>query len=73
MTGGCEWTVRHKNSVFSPRFFPMAGEWKVGREIDGRIIVDDTGDDAGDDAVDDAGEAVTLADATGGAWVFHEI
>ena len=39
----------------------MAGEWTVGREIDGRITVDD------------AGEAVTLADATGDAWVFHVV
>ena len=37
----------------------MAGEWTVGVEVDGKL------------AVDDAGEAVTLADTTGDAWVFH--
>ena len=29
---------------FPSRFFPMAGEWTVGREIDGRIAVDDAGE-----------------------------
>ena len=42
-------------------FFPMNGEWVVGKEVDGKT------------AVDDAGEAVTLADATGDAWIFHVV
>ena len=43
-------------------FFPMGGEFSPGVEGDGSTT-----------AIDDAGEAVTLADATGDAWVFHVV
>ncbi|CAD7925458.1 unnamed protein product [Amoebophrya sp. A25] len=42
-------------------FYPMPNEWTVGKELDGRTTVDD------------GGEAVTVADATGDAWVFHVV
>merc|ERR1719507_2236715 len=40
-------------------FFPMVGEWSPGQEVNGKV------------AFDDGGEAVTLADRTGEAWIFH--
>jgi len=42
-------------------FFPMVGEWSLGRQADGTV------------AFDDGGEAVTLADRTGEAWIFHVV
>jgi dipeptidase len=42
-------------------FFPMIGEWSVGKNADGT------------DAYDDAGEALTVSDTTGDAWVFHVV
>eukprot|EP00392_Amoebophrya_sp_AT5.2_P003599 g3604.t1 len=42
-------------------FFPMPNEWTPGKEADGRVTVDD------------GGEAITIADAKGEAWVFHVV
>eukprot|EP00927_Polykrikos_kofoidii_P067628 TRINITY_DN63071_c0_g1_i1.p1 TRINITY_DN63071_c0_g1~~TRINITY_DN63071_c0_g1_i1.p1 ORF type:complete len:685 (+),score=64.53 TRINITY_DN63071_c0_g1_i1:65-2119(+) len=43
-------------------FFPQVGEWSLGREtITGKA------------AFDDGGEAVTLADRSGDAWVYHVV
>mmetsp|Transcript_66857 Transcript_66857/g.189756 ORF Transcript_66857/g.189756 Transcript_66857/m.189756 type:complete len:685 (+) Transcript_66857:47-2101(+) len=42
-------------------FFPMVGEWSLGLEADGKV------------AFADGGEAVTLADRTGEAWIFHVV
>ena len=39
----------------------MAGEFSKSLEVDGRA------------AADDAGEAVTVSDTTGDAWVFHVV
>lgn len=43
-------------------FFPMVGEWSLSME---------TG--SGQTAFDDGGEALTLSDRTGEAWVFHVV
>ncbi|CAD7928552.1 unnamed protein product [Amoebophrya sp. A120] len=42
-------------------FYPMPNEWTPGKEADGRVTIDD------------AGEAITIADTTGDAWVFHVV
>eukprot|EP00930_Biecheleria_cincta_P004181 TRINITY_DN105075_c0_g1_i1.p1 TRINITY_DN105075_c0_g1~~TRINITY_DN105075_c0_g1_i1.p1 ORF type:complete len:695 (-),score=114.80 TRINITY_DN105075_c0_g1_i1:44-2128(-) len=43
-------------------FFPMVGDWSLGREAD-----------TGKVAFDDGGEAITLSDRFGAAWVFHVV
>jgi len=40
-------------------FYPMVGEWSLGVEADGKV------------AFDDGGEAITVADRLGEAWIFH--
>jgi len=42
-------------------FFPMIGEWSVGKTAENV------------DAYDDAGEALTISDVHGEAWVFHVV
>eukprot|EP00931_Biecheleriopsis_adriatica_P043771 TRINITY_DN25014_c0_g1_i1.p1 TRINITY_DN25014_c0_g1~~TRINITY_DN25014_c0_g1_i1.p1 ORF type:complete len:711 (-),score=124.90 TRINITY_DN25014_c0_g1_i1:7-1947(-) len=43
-------------------FFPMVGEWSLGKEAaSGKV------------AFDDGGEAITLSDRSGEAWVFHVV